>query len=94
MKITVKPYYHIRYRRKRSKVDAIFFDSARSHTRRSDASEKEKKIFASTFGQIRLWTTFESSPVSVKEFRIQKFQSKKKFQGLNFNQSGRLIFST
>ena len=33
-----------RYRRKRPKVDASFFDSALSHTRRSDASKKEKKI--------------------------------------------------
>ena len=33
-----------RYRRERPKVDASIFDSALSHTRRSDASEKEKKI--------------------------------------------------
>ena len=33
-----------RYRRKRSKVNASVFDSALSHTRRSDASKKEKKI--------------------------------------------------
>ena len=33
-----------RYRRKRPKVDASIFDSALSHTRRSDASKKEKKI--------------------------------------------------
>ena len=33
-----------RYRRKRPKVDASIFDSAMSHTRRADASEKEKKI--------------------------------------------------
>ena len=32
-----------RYRRKRPKVDASIFDSALSHTRRSDASEKRKK---------------------------------------------------
>ena len=52
-----------RYRRKHSKVNASIFDSALSHTRRSDASEKkEKKII----GQIRLWTSFESLPVSVK----------------------------
>ena len=36
-----------RYRRKRPKVDATFFDSALSHTRRSDASEKKKKIACS-----------------------------------------------
>ena len=35
-------------------------------TRRSDASEKNRrKILASTFGRFRLWTSFESSPVSV-----------------------------
>ena len=56
-----------RYRRKRPKVDASFFDSALSHTRRSDASEKkEKKILASTLVQIRLWRSFEYSLVSVK----------------------------
>ena len=31
-------------RRKRPKVDASIFDSALSHTRRTDASEKKKKI--------------------------------------------------
>ena len=33
-----------RYRRKRPKVDASIFDSALTHTRRSDASKKEKNI--------------------------------------------------
>ena len=33
-----------RYRRKRPKVDATIFASVLSHTRRSDASEKKKKI--------------------------------------------------
>ena len=55
-----------RYRRKRPKVDASVFDSVLSHTRRSDASEKKEKILASTFGRFRLWTRFESSPVSIK----------------------------
>ena len=32
-----------RYRRKRQKVDASIFDSALSHTRRSNASEKKRK---------------------------------------------------
>ena len=32
-----------RYKRKRPKVDASIFDSALSHTRRSDASEKRRK---------------------------------------------------
>ena len=55
-----------RYRRKSPKVDASIFDAALSHTRRSDASEKKQKILASTFERFRLWTSFESSPVSVK----------------------------
>ena len=54
------------YRRKRPKVDASIFDSALSHTRRSDASEKREEKSVSTFGHFRLWTSFESSPVSVK----------------------------
>ena len=54
-----------RYRRKRPKVDASIFDSVLSHTRRSDASEKRDEKSVSTFGRFRLWTTFESSPVSV-----------------------------
>ena len=57
-----------RYRRKRPKVDASFFDSALSHTRRSEASEKREENSVSTFGCFRLWTSFESSPVSVKWF--------------------------
>ena len=55
-----------RYRRKRPKVDASIFDSVLSHTRRSDASEKREKNSVSIFGQFSLWTSFESSPVSVK----------------------------
>ena len=58
--------YFNRYRRKRPKVDACIFDSALSHTRRSDASEKIIGNSVSTFGRFRLWTSFESSPVSVK----------------------------
>ena len=42
------------------------FDSALSHTRRSDAVE----IRVDTLAQIRLCTSFESSPVSVKLFEI------------------------
>ena len=39
-----EPDFHInRYRRKRPKVDASIFDSALSHTRRSDASEKKRR---------------------------------------------------
>ena len=54
-----------RNRRKRPKVDASIFDSALSHTRRSDASEKTEENSVSTFGRFRLWTSFESPPVSV-----------------------------
>ena len=35
-------------------------------TRRWLSSEKREENRASTFGQIRLWTSFESSPISVK----------------------------
>ena len=58
-----------------SKVDASIFDSALSHTRRSDASEKIEENSVSTFGPFRLWTSFESSPVSVKSCNI--FSAKK-----------------
>ena len=46
-------------------MDASIFDSALSHTRRSDASEKREENSVSTFGRFRLWKSFESSPVSV-----------------------------
>ena len=46
---------------------ASIFDSALSHTRRSDASEKQEENSVSTFGRFRLWTSFESSLVSVKQ---------------------------
>ena len=55
-----------RYRRKSPKVDESIFDSALSHTHRSDASEKREKNTVSTFGRFRLRTSFESSPVSAK----------------------------
>ena len=54
-----------RYRRKYPKVDASIFDSSLSHTPRSDTSEKKTKILSSNFGRFRMWTSFESSPVSV-----------------------------
>ena len=60
-------FYFNRYRRKRPKVDASIFDSALSHTRRSDASKKREENSVSTFGRFRLWTSFESSPVSVND---------------------------
>ena len=63
-----------RYRRKRPKVDASIFDSALSNTRRSDASEKKTKILASTFERFRLWTSLESSPLSVKAIRVPYFE--------------------
>ena len=47
-------------------MDASIFDSALSHTRRSDASEKREENSVSSFGRFRLWTSFESSPVSLK----------------------------
>ena len=46
-------------------MGASIFDSALSHTRRSDASEKREENSVSTLGRLRLWTIFESSPVSV-----------------------------
>ena len=60
-----------RHRRKRPKVDASIFDSALSHTRRSDASAKKEENSVSTFGRFRLRTNFESSPVSVKPSESQ-----------------------
>ena len=39
-----------RYRRKRPKVDARIFDSALSHTRRSEASEKKEENTRVQFG--------------------------------------------
>ena len=58
-----------RYRRKRPKVDASIFDSALSHSRRSDASEKIEENSVSTFGRFRLWTSFQSSHLSVNQSR-------------------------
>ena len=54
-----------RYRRKRLKVNASIFDSALSHTRRSNASGKTEENNVSIFERFRLWTSFESLPVSV-----------------------------
>ena len=45
-------YNFNRYRRKRAKVDASIFDSALSHTRRSDASERREENSVSTCGQV------------------------------------------
>ena len=49
-------------------MDASIFDSALSHTRRSNASEKREENSVSTFERFRLWISFESSPVSVNEY--------------------------
>ena len=65
-KITQILWKFNRYRRKRPKVDASIFDLALSHTRCLDASEKREENNVSTLGRFRLWTSFESSPVSVK----------------------------
>ena len=65
IKLQFKIIYFNRYRRKRPKMDASIFDLVLSHTRRSDASEKREENTVSTFGRFRLWTSFESSSVSV-----------------------------
>ena len=57
-------------------MDASIFDSVLSHTRRSYTSEKREENSVSTFGRIRLWTSFESSPVSVKVKNKEKPSSK------------------
>ena len=46
-------------------MNGSIFDSALSHTRRSDASEKREEISVSTFERFRLSSSFESPPVSV-----------------------------
>ena len=61
----LKNSYVNRYRRKLPKVNASIFDPALSHTRRSDVSEKREENSVSTFGRFNLWTSFESSPLSV-----------------------------
>ena len=43
-------------------------DSALSHTRRSVAAEKKEENSLHTLAQIRLWTSFESSPTLFMEF--------------------------
>ena len=35
---------------------------------------KKRKKSVSTFGRFRLWTSFESSPVSVKRLNVEKIQ--------------------
>ena len=53
------------------KMDASIFDSALSHTCRSDASEKSEEKSVSTFGRFSLWTSFASSPVSASISKTQ-----------------------
>ena len=64
------------YRWKRPKVDARIFDSALSHTRRSKAREKKEENSVFTFGRFCLWTSFESSPVSVNTWFFRHFSLK------------------
>ena len=63
-----------RYRRKRPKVDASIFDSALSHTRRSDASEKKKKIACPLLAEFACGQV-SSSLVSVNLFIFMVFQN-------------------
>ena len=62
-------------------MDASIFDSALGHTLRSDGSEKREEKSASTFGRFRMWTSFESSPVSVKH------EIRHRNSGMNFKLS-------
>ena len=62
-----------RYRRKRPKVDASIFDSALSHTRRSDASKKKKKIACPLLaefacGQVSRPRLYRLKPICLKLF--------------------------
>ena len=52
----------------------------KSHTRRSDASEKSEDNSVSTFGRFRLWTSLESSSVSVKMPPCRMLVENKKIQ--------------
>ena len=54
-----------RYKRKSPKVDASIFDSALSHTRRSDASEKKEKKIACP-----LLDVFACGQVSTRDSRV------------------------
>ena len=56
------------------KADASIIDSALSHTRRSDASEKREENSVSTFGHFRLWTSFESTRESSPVLETPKSQ--------------------
>ena len=72
----IQIHFH-RYRRKRPKVDASIYRLG--HIRRSDASEKREVNSVSTFGRLSLWTSFESSPVSVKFIKYPEFSNSKIF---------------
>ena len=60
-------------------MDASISDSVLSHTRRLDASEKREENSVPTFGRFRLWTSFESSPVSVERMNLKKQMQMIKF---------------
>ena len=71
-----------RYRRKRSKENASIFDSALSHTRRSDSSEKNEKKIACPLLHVFACGQVSRPPiVSVKTYntcqRLDKFMNSK-----------------
>ena len=80
-----------RYTRKLPKVDASIFDSALSHTRRSDASEKEKKIACQLFdifacGQVSSPRLYRSRfLISIKNIKKQLLQN-------NFENTDEAVF--
>ena len=63
-------------------MDASIFDSALSHTRRSDASQKREENTVSTFRRFRLCKSLESSPVSVERATFPKSIILKNFSRL------------
>ena len=60
-------------------MDASIFESALSHTGRSDASKIREESSVSTFGRFRLWISFESSPVSVNGLKWLGYLVEEKF---------------
>ena len=80
-----KSYFN-RYRRKRPKVDASIFDSALSHTRRSEASDKKKKkacplLDVFDCGQVLSPRLYRLNPKPVKISEKHKLYSS--FRGFN-----------
>ena len=86
-----------RYMRKRPKVDASIFNSALSHTRRSDASEKKEKIACPlfdvlSFGQVsspRLYRLERKIPRNIY-FTYFKFSKCSILNKLDFISSSRI----